>query len=295
MPCREYAPTASAASASALAALNERSRQSAESYLDSLKEWEKYGRFDVMLEEAERETRPEKRDYAIARVVMAAKKPDDLARLESLAERVGDAAARRQLLDWINFNRAQGLAREGLLDEAKRAADRVGELDHRALLYFEIAREGIKKLDDRARAAALLDEVLAAAAKAPVTAARARTQLGVAHLFAEFDGLRALEVLAEAVRTINQLDNPDVSSSAIFRRIEGKDFGVYGTYNVTGFSMETAFGEAGPHDFEGALLAARDLSDRALRATAVVGLAAHCLEQSAKPKTQPKPARRARP
>jgi hypothetical protein len=165
----------------------------------------------------------------------------------------------------------------------------VDELDQRAILYFEIARESMKKMSDKARAAELLDEVLSAASKAPLTDVRARAQLGVAHLYAEFDGLRSLEVMNDAVKTINQLKDPDLAGTFLTRRIEGKTYGIYTGNPVPGFSLENAFREAGPHDFEGALLAARNLADPALRATAVTGLAAHCLEESVK-RAQPKKA-----
>ncbi|HVG28522.1 MAG TPA: hypothetical protein VM864_02255 [Pyrinomonadaceae bacterium] len=275
--------------ASVQAAIGERAREGSESYQQSLKDWQTYGNFDAQLERAERETNPDRKEYAYATAASSAKTLEQLERAESLVEKINDANARRQLLNWLNFKRAQLLAAEGQFDEAKRAAERVDELDQRAILHFEIARASVKKMSDKARAAELLDGVLAAAAKAPLTDVRARAQLGVAHLYAEFDGLRALEVLGAGVKTINQLKDPDLAGTFLTRRIEGKTFGIYTGNAVPGFSLENAFREAGPHDFEGALLAARDLADPALRATAVIGLAAHCLEESAK-RAQPKKA-----
>lgn len=287
-----YSERLAALRASAQAALSDRAREASDSYQRSLKDWQTYNNFDAQLEKAGREANPERKDYAFASVASSAKTLEQLARAESLVEKIGDANVRRQLLNWINFKRAQVLAKDGQFDDAKRAAERVDELDQRAILYLEIASEAVKKLSDRARAAELLDEVLAAAAKAPPTDVRARAQLGVAHLYAEFDSLRALEVLADAVKTINQLSDPDLSRASINRRIEGKNFGVYASNVVPGFSLENAFRDAGAQDFEGALLAARNLSDKALRATAVIGLAARCLEESAKKQTlRKKPAR----
>jgi hypothetical protein len=77
-------------------------------------------------------------------------------------------------------------------------------------------------MSDKARAAELLDEVLTAASKAPLTDVRARAQLGVAHLYVEFEGLRSLEVVGDAVKTINQLKDPDLAGTFLTRRIEGK-------------------------------------------------------------------------
>jgi hypothetical protein len=282
--------------ASVQAAISDRAREASDGYLQSLEEWKKYGNFDAQLEKAERETNPDQKDYAYASAASSAKTLEQLERAESLVEKISDANARHQLLNWINFKRVEQLVKDGQFDESKRAAERVDELDQRAILHFEIAREGIKKLSDKARAAELLDEVLASAAKAPVTDVRARAQLGVAHLYAEFDGLRSLEVLSDAIKTINQLNDPDLAGTSLTRRIEGKTFGIYTSNAVPGFSLENAFREAGAHDFEGALLSARNLSDKTLRATAVIGLAAHCLEESAKRQTpQKKPTAKQQP
>lgn len=283
-----YSQRVSTVKAAVEVAVGDRARAGAGDYRRSLKDDERFNDFDAMYEAAARETNPEEKDNAIAAVALSAKTLEQLDRLESLVGKMDDADARRQLLDWINYKRAQQLVKDNQFDEAKRAADRVEAMDQRAILYFEIARAAIKNLSDKGRARELLDEVLAAAAKAPVTDVRARAQLGVAHLYAEFDGLRALEVLADAVKTINQLSDPDLSRTYVLRRIEGKNFGVFASNIFPGFSLENAFREAGPHDFEGALLVARNLSDKTLRATAVIGLAAHCLEESAKKPTPKK-------
>jgi hypothetical protein len=264
-------------------AAGERGRQNAEGFLSSQRQAGEARDFDAQADKAEAQADPDRRDQAITFLSRDARAPEQLARLESLAAKVSDASVRRQLLDWVSFNRALRLAKDGLFDEARRSADRVGELDLRAVLYFEIGRESLKRLEDKARARELLDAVAEAAAKSPHTDIKARTQFGVVHLFAGFDGLRALEVAADAVKTVNALDKPDLARSFVARRIEGKTFSTYSGYNVPGFSLENAFRELGPHDFEGTLLTARNLSDRALRATAVVGLAAHCLEQPAEP------------
>ena len=277
------------------AAVGETARSNAEAHIRRDQESDKPFDFDGGFERAESQTNPDRRDQAIAFLAMRTTEIEHLARLEGLAEKVSDANVRRQLLDWINFTRALRHAKEGRLDDAKVAAGRVGELDLRAVLHLEIARESVKRLDDRARARELLDEVATAAAKAPNTDIKARAQLGVAHLFASFDGPRALEVMGEAVKTINALDNPELSRAFVQRRVEGKTFGTYGALGVPGFNLENAFSEAGAQDFEGALLVARGLTEPHLRATAVVGLAAHCLEQPAKQTPQTPPAKRARP
>ncbi|HJR07914.1 MAG TPA: hypothetical protein VJ842_11680 [Pyrinomonadaceae bacterium] len=278
-----YVERISALKLSMHTANNEKEQQSASDFLKGQRDQEKESKFDSLIEEIERETTPEKKERLIANAAQAAESVPQLEQVESLAQKIGESDARQQLSNWLNFRRAQLLVKEGQLDEAKRVADRVDELDSRAILYFEIAREAIKKLEDKRRAQELLDEVASAARKAPNTPVKARTLLGITHLYAAFDALRAAEVMSDAVKTINTLDDPELSMGFILRRIEGKNFSVYSGYNVPGFNLENSFQELGPRDFDGALSLARNLTDRAQRATAILGLSAQCLEQTQKP------------
>ncbi|HEY9404916.1 MAG TPA: hypothetical protein VIQ24_19825 [Pyrinomonadaceae bacterium] len=283
-----YAERISALKSSMHTANSEKEQGRAAEFLQGRRDQEKESKFDSLIEEIEREATPEKKERLIANAAQAADTIAQLEQVESLAQKIGESEARRQLSNWLNFKRAQLLVKEGRLDEAKTVADKIDELDHRAILYFEIAREGIKKLEDKKRARELLDEVATAAGKAPNTDVKARTLLGITHLYAAFDALRASEVLAEAIKTINTLNEPELSMGFILRRIEGKNFSVYSGYNVPGFNLENSFHELGPRDFDGALMLARNLTDRAQRATAILGLSAQCLESASKPATPTK-------
>jgi hypothetical protein len=278
-----YAERISALKSSMHTANSEKEQQRAADFLQGRRDKEKESKFDSLIEEIEREATPEKKERLIANAAQAAETNTQLEQVESLARRIGESEARRQLSNWLNFKRAQLLVKDGRLDEAKTVADKIDELDNRAILYFEIAREGIKKLEDKKRARELLDEVATAAAKSPDTDVKARTLLGITHLLAGFDALRASEVLADAVKTINTLDEPELGRGFILRRIEGKNFSVYSGYNIPGFNLENSFRELGPHDFDGALALARNLTDRTLRSTAILGLSSQCLEQATKP------------
>ena len=79
---------------------------------------------------------------------------------------------------------------------------------HRAYLAYEIAAEALKKRDDEQAARETLTTVIAAASKADNTNERARTLLGVAHLFAKFDSASAFATMAEAIKTINRISEP---------------------------------------------------------------------------------------
>jgi hypothetical protein len=83
------------------------------------------------------------------------------------------------------------------------------------------------------------------------------------------------------VKVVNLLPNPDFSSETIGREIGNSVFTMYAMYNVPGMRLENAFRELGALDFESALSAASELSDKYQRSLAVLGLASKCLEDSA--------------
>jgi hypothetical protein len=236
-------------------------------------------RFIVMTAIARRD--PATRDFAIASLIMSAQGREQFARAEGLLDKVGDTPLREKLASYLYFRWTQQSVKEGQLDDATRLSKKVPELDYRAVLSFEIASAALKKSDDRARAAELLDAVAAEAEKAPDTPAKARALLGAAHLYADFDVTRASQLLRAAVKVVNLLPNPDFSSETIGREIGNSVFTMYAMYNVPGMRLENAFRELGALDFESALSAASDLSDKYQRALAVLALASKCLEDSA--------------
>ena len=71
-----------------------------------------------------------------------------------------------------------------------------------------------------------------AAAKAPPTIVRVRVQLGVAHLYTKVDMNRAIALMADAVKSINQVGQADFSVQFFTRRIEGKSFANYASFNT---------------------------------------------------------------
>lgn len=248
--------------------------------------------FERKVEEVEKESNADKRDFLIAQVILISLKAD-FQRVEKLLDKVSDSKLQSQLRNWFYFRLAQQAIYDGLFDEALRLAAKVEELDHRAYLLFENASAIIKRLSDKARARELLDEVAAAALKAPNTIEKARSLLGVAYLFAKLDPLRASEVMNEAVKTINRLDHPDFTDSSIIRAIEGHLFSMGAAYNMPGINLENAMRELGAKDFDGALWLSKNLEDKAQRATAVLALSTPCLEKPQKQvvptKPRPKP------
>lgn len=79
-------------------------------------------------------------------------------------------------------------------------------------------------------------------------------------------------------------------SAALPMRVAGKNFATYAGWPMPTFTLESSFGELGARDFEATLAHAEQLGDKYLRATAVLALAAKCLEDAEKQEKPKKPA-----
>lgn len=274
----------------ATAAASAESRERAGDFARMLNDAEGDAKFDRIAEQLDRERDPARRDFVLANLVMSAGSAEEFARAESLLDKVSETSLREKLASYLYFRWTQQALKDGQVDGATRLSKKVEELDYRALLSFEIAGAALKKSNDRARAAELLDAVAADALKGPDTPAKARALLGAAHLYADFDVARASQLMREAVKVVNLLPDPDFSAETIGRELGNSVFTAYAVYNVPGVRLENAFRELGALDFESALSAANDLSDKYQRALAVLGLASKCLEDSgAKPTAKPAP------
>ncbi|HKS41096.1 MAG TPA: hypothetical protein VJX74_10835, partial [Blastocatellia bacterium] len=194
---------------------------------------------------------------------------------------------RQQLLNWLYFKRTQKAINEGSLDDARQLSEKVEQLDLRAYLSYEIAAEALRRFEDRTRVREILDAVAAAALKTDNSNEKARTLLGISHLYSKVDHARAFEVMTDAVKTINRITDPDLNNTGLSQRIEGPQFGYLARYDVDGFSLENAFRELAPFDFDRALLVAKALENKTLRSTAVITLAAFCLEIAQKQQSRP--------
>lgn len=242
--------------------------------------------FAKYTEQAERESNPEKREMAWAFAVLNASDEINIDDIIGVARKIDDEKLRSQLLTFTYFKRTQKAIKDGQFFEASQLAKNIEQLDFRAYLSYEMAAAALKKEEEKVRAKEILEDVLELAYKAPTTNEKARTLLGVVYLYAKIDKLRAFEVMAEAVKTINNVANPDFSTGSFWQKIAGKQFSsIYG-YQVEGFNLESVFRLLAPLDFDGALWRARSLEDKSQRALAVLSLAASCLEELERVKKQ---------
>lgn len=236
--------------------------------------------FEKAVEGAEKNTNVQQRESTIVQLVIHRGWREPIDSSLKAIEKISDADVRKQLLNWVYFLKTQSLITENQLNEAVQMAQKVEEVDQRAFLMTQIAEEGVKKFNDRARATDLLDQAAKTASQAPNTAAKARALMGIAALYSQFDALKAADVMSSAVKAINVLPDADLSYRAIIRRIESKTYSMFASAPAPGFSLESSFREFGKRDFNGALWIAEKLDDRPRRAIAIFSLVSECLEKN---------------
>jgi len=248
--------------------------------------------FREEIEASEKETNTNKRDQLIVSSILRVAETESLDLVVDALAKITDSNTRQQVGNWLYFTRTQSAIKQNRLDEARRLALNVEELDQRAYLYAEIAKQSLDRTETDAQTREMLEEVTTAANKGPNTIVTARTLLAVAFLYTKIDQGRSLSVLADAIKSINRIEAPDFSRQSIFRKIEGRNFARYATFQTPGFTPESVFTEFGRVNLEDALYQATSLTDKSLRALTTLALADTCLQQAQRErkndKTQPK-------
>ena len=241
---------------------------------------------EARIESIEKETIVDKRDFLYALLLLNTKDDELLKKLEPLIDKIADSDARQQVSDYYNFQRAANAIKDNRLDEAAKFAEKVSLIEQRAGLSFEVAEASLKNNNDRERAIEILDEASKAAIRTDYSLQRARALLGVAYLYEQFDHQRALDRFEEAIKSINKLDNPNLSTSNVNRKVEMKWGAFYRAYNVSGYNLENTVLALSKDDFDGMLLKTKDIQDRFLRITATITIVGDCIEQPKKPKNK---------
>jgi len=236
--------------------------------------------FDEQVETAEKDPNVNKRDELIATAILNATQNENLDHLVNTADKISDSNLRTQLLDWFYFSYAQRAIKEKQIDEARRLASKVEQMDQRAYLYSEIASEALKTIENQSQAANILDEILTTARKGPNTIVTSRALLAAAYLYLRIEPNRATSVLGEAVKSINQLEAPDFSKESLVRKLEGRNFARYALFKTPGFDPENAFREMGKISFDDALSQVSGLTDKSLRAFTTLVLVDLCLQNT---------------
>lgn len=235
--------------------------------------------FDQRIEEAEREPNVNKRDELIVTAILNAGQSESVDHVVNATDKIADSNVRPQLLDWVYFVRTQKAIKDKQLDQAKRLASKVQEIDQRAYLHSEIAKESLEKIENQNQARELLEEIVNTASKAPNTVVAARTLLAAAYLYLKIDPGRSIAILGDAIKRINGMESPDFTKQSQTRKIEGRNFARYALFRTPGFDPENAFREVGRISFDDALSQVTAFTDKSLRALTTLVLADLCLQR----------------
>lgn len=231
------------------------------------------------VERAEKAKTPQERDDYLADAATQASRQQEFERAITLTGRISDVTYRTAVRSWISFDAANHAIKEKRYDEARKHALDVEVTDQRAYLFFQIASTAFKD-KDRVRATELLEEATRNARAADNSAGKARALLGLANLYATLDFVRGFEVVADAVKTINQVAdfNPEQRSLVrLLQRQNGQGSNV-STFSVEAFDLGQTLSALARTDFERALGLAQSVEQKPLKYKTVIALATTLFE-----------------
>ncbi|MGE3467596.1 MAG: hypothetical protein AB7J13_11760 [Pyrinomonadaceae bacterium] len=197
--------------------------------------------------------------------------------LEPWLGKIKDEKLRGHVTSYFWFLRAQLAIKEDRLADAEKMAAKVVEIDHRALVLFEISKKQLDSANDAGSAFDTLNNVSKLTRTAPNSVAKVQILLSLSQMYERVSHSLALDELSEAVRVINQLEDPEIFQNWLTRQIIGKDFAVMATIALPGSNFDGLFAELGSKDFEMAVANARSLNDRYFRTIGVIAVASNCV------------------
>ena len=248
-------------------------------------------RIKDLLEKAEKTSDPARRDLLHQEAALEAGRIGDLGRALEIAEKISDKDFRQQVKDWIYFNAATRALNEQELEKARNYAIEIKAPDQCAYLFCVMARAALKA-KDKGRASDFLTEAEQRAEKADNSPEKVRALMSIANLFASFDLPRALESMAIAVRVANRVPSYSPEPGRMLRTLgnaAGQRHDL--VQSVESVDLGTGMAALAAVDFDGALLLAQSLDNKALKLTAVVAVAASVLNKKAETKAPPEKAK----
>ncbi|MDQ3711610.1 MAG: hypothetical protein M3388_05265 [Acidobacteriota bacterium] len=248
-----------------------------------------YKPFEARLAEIEKADDEGKlQDIQIFRLADAAKTEENFKQAETWLDKIKEETTRESTVNYFYFQRSKLATKEKRFDDAKKFADKVSKIENRAVLYFDIAEVKMKEPMTKLESLETLLEVYQTANKAPDSIEKAQVLLGLAFMYEKVDHYNALGSLAEAIKTANKLENPNLFTNNVMQRIVGKGFGFFMSYSVPGFEVSETFYELSQKDFLNSLTHATNFSDKYLRTLAVLATVKDCEKNDKPVKVKPK-------
>jgi len=211
--------------------------------------------------------------------------------IEPWLDKIKEDSTRSEAINYFWYLRTQLAVKEYRLSEADRFARKVPEVEHRAMLFFEIASAQLKNANDAASVYQTLRDVGRLAESSETSVEKARVLLALSNQYISINSVFAIQELSDSIAVINQLEDPTkVMSTSVTRQIRGKGFASFTVYSLPGQNLEGTFKAISKDNFEMSLSNAKSLADKYLRTLAVLAVAQNCVD-----KVKKAPARTAKP
>jgi hypothetical protein len=234
-------------------------------------------------------------DYMIVNLLTwgdKVKTEDQFKQIETWLDKIKEPGAREGTVNYFWFLRSKLAIKEGRIPDAEKFARKVPEVEHRAILFFEIADNQLKNVNDATTVYSTLREVGRLAEQAEDSTEKARVLLGLVNQYLKVNPVFAMQELADAVKVVNRIEKPDLLSDNTMRQIRGKDFAFFSSFSMPGYGLETTFKEISKNNFELSLSNAKALENKYFRTIAVLAVAKNCVDIAPKKPVRKAPASR---
>ena len=201
---------------------------------------------------------------------------------EPWLDKITDAAGRAGSINYFSFIRAQLATKEKRFADAQKYAAKVPEVEHQAILWFEIAEKQLADINDSATAYQTLADVAKVARRAEDSVGKAQVLLGLANLYEKLNHSFAISELSDAVSVINKVKDADLQSKYLLRHIQVKNMAFGASFSTPGYDLETTFMAVSKTDFSLPLSNAKTIDDKYYRTLAVIAIAKNCIERPKK-------------
>jgi hypothetical protein len=269
----------SEAKAQATGMLNEQMRQDLDS-LEKRNESLGYG-FERRLKQVEEADAEGKlTDHMIVSLLTwgeKSKTEEQFKQIEPWLAKIQDENGRNETINYFWFLRTQLAVKEKRLDDAERFAKKVPEVEHRAILFFEIAEVQLKNVNDAATVYQTLREVGRLAEQAETSVEKARVLIALASQYSKINPAFAMQELGDAIKLVNRLAGTEVLSTSVHRQIKVKNSSFFSVFSMPGQGLEGTFKEISKNNFELSLSNAKGLEDKYLRTLAILAIAQNCV------------------
>ena len=232
-------------------------------------------------------------DQMIVNLVISGEKEkteEQFKKIEPWLDKIKEEPTRTETINYFWWLRSRLAVKEYRLADADKFARKIPELEHRAVIFFEISEAQLKNVNDSATVYGTLREVGRLAEQSETSVEKARVLLALTNSYIKVNPIFATQELSDSINVINRLEDPTgVMSTSVTRQIKGKNFSFFASFALPGQNLEGTFKAISKDSFEMSLSNAKSLEDKYLRTLAVLAVAQNCVDKVKK--TSPKAAK----